>query len=139
MSTAAQRRDALPANPHLEAWVSEMAKLTQPDRIVWCDGSEEERKRLTEEAVAQGLLIPLNPEKRPGCYLHRSNPNDVARVEHLTFICTPTRDEAGPTNNWMEPKDAYAKLGKLFSGSMRGRTMYVIPYVMGPVGSKLSK
>ena len=97
-------------NAHLLEWVDTVAKLTKPDRIVWCDGSEEEKKRLTEESVASGLLIPLNPQKLPGCYLHRSNPNDVARVEQLTFICTPTNDEAGPTNNWMAPKDAYDKL-----------------------------
>jgi phosphoenolpyruvate carboxykinase (GTP) len=129
----------LTTNAHLLEWVQKMAKLTQPDRIEWCDGSEEEKKRLTEEAVAKGLLIPLNQQKLPGCYLHRSNPNDVARVEQLTFICTPTQDEAGPTNNWMAPADAYAKLGKLFEGSMKGRTMYVIPYVMGPLGSPMSK
>ena len=86
-----------------------MAQLTKPDRIVWCDGSEEEKKRLLEVAVAEKVLEPLNQEKLPGCYLHRSNPNDVARVEHLTFICTPTKDEAGPTNNWMEPNEAYAQ------------------------------
>ena len=129
----------LTTNPELLKWVAEMAALTKPDRIVWCDGSEEEKKRLTEEAVAQKILEPLNQEKLPGCYLHRSNPNDVARVEQLTFICTPTKDEAGPTNNWMAPEEAYAKLGKLFDGSMKGRTMYVIPYVMGPLGSPLSK
>jgi phosphoenolpyruvate carboxykinase (GTP) len=137
--TAAQTIRTTTRNPNLEAWVSETAKLTKPDQVVWCDGSEEERKRLTQIAVDQGVLIPLNQEKRPGCYLHRSNPNDVARVEHLTFICTPTREEAGPTNNWMSPGEAYGKLGKLFDGSMKGRTMYVIPYVMGPVGSPLSK
>ena len=126
-------------NPTLLAWVEEMAKLTQPDAIVWCDGSEAEKARLTELAVANGILEPLDAKKRPGCYLHRSSPNDVARVEHLTFICTPTKHEAGPTNNWMAPNDAYAKLGALFEGSMRGRTMYVIPYVMGPIGSPFAK
>ena len=129
----------LTSNPHLITWVAEMAALTKPDHIVWCDGSEEEKKRLTEQAVEQKILEPLNQEKLPGCYLHRSNPNDVARVENLTFICTPTKDEAGPTNNWMDPKEAYAKVGKLFDGSMKGRTMYVVPYIMGPAGSKLSK
>jgi len=129
----------LTSNPHLLKWVSEMAALTKPDRIMWCDGSEDEKKKLTAEAVEQKVLEPLNQEKLPGCYLHRSNPNDVARVENLTFICTPTKDDAGPTNNWMEPSEAYAKLTKLFDGSMKGRTMYVIPYIMGPAGSKLSK
>ncbi len=126
-------------NPTLLEWVEDMAKLTQPDAIVWCDGSEAEKARLTELAVATEVLEPLDPVKRPGCYLHRSNPNDVARVEHLTFICTPTQHEAGPTNNWMAPADAYAKLGALFEGSMRGRTMYVVPYCMGPIGSPFAK
>jgi phosphoenolpyruvate carboxykinase (GTP) len=129
----------LSRNPHLLGWVSEMAALCKPDRVVWIDGSEEEKARLTDEAVRTGVLIPLNQHKLPGCYLHRSNPNDVARVEQLTFICTPTREEAGPTNNWMPPKDAYDKLGRLFDGSMRGRTMYVVPYLMGPAGSPMSK
>ncbi len=129
----------LTKNEHLLKWVAEMAALTKPERIVWCDGSEAEKLRMTDEAVAQKIIEPLNQEKLPGCYLHRSNPNDVARVEQLTFICTPTKDEAGPTNNWMAPAEGYAKLGKLFDGSMKGRTMYVIPYVMGPVGSKMSK
>jgi phosphoenolpyruvate carboxykinase (GTP) len=126
-------------NATLIAWIDEMAKLTKPDRLYWCDGSESEKQRLTEEMVGDGTLIKLSPQKRPGCYLHRSNPNDVARVEHLTFICTPTKDEAGPTNNWMAPADAYKKLGALFDGSMKGRTMYVVPYVMGPAGSPFSK
>jgi phosphoenolpyruvate carboxykinase (GTP) len=132
-------RKPVAPNADLLAWVEEAAELTRPDRIVWCDGSEEERARLTEEALARGILLPLNAEKLPGCYLHRSNPNDVARVEQLTFICTPTKEQAGPTNNWMPPDEAYAKLGALFDGAMRGRTMYVIPYVMGPLGSKMSK
>jgi len=127
------------SNETLLKWVNEVEAMTKPDRVVWVDGSEEENKLLTEQAVASGVLIPLNPQKRPGCYLHRSNPNDVARVEHCTFICTPTKEGAGPTNNWMAPDDAYAKLGKLFDGSMKGRTMYVIPYVMGPAGSPYAK
>ena len=126
-------------NPELTAWVTKMARLTQPDRIVWCDGSQEEKERLTAQAVKEGILLPLNPEKRPGCYLHRSNPNDVARVEHLTFICTTNKEDAGPTNNWMEPEAAYTKLTHLFSGSMQGRTMYVVPYIMGPPGSPFAK
>jgi phosphoenolpyruvate carboxykinase (GTP) len=129
----------LTQNEHLLRWVDQAAQLTKPDRVVFCDGSDEERHRLTEEAVAAGVLVPLNQQKLPGCFLHRSNPNDVARVEQLTFICTPTREEAGPTNNWMAPADAYRKLGALFEGAMRGRTMYVVPYVMGPVGSGHSK
>jgi phosphoenolpyruvate carboxykinase (GTP) len=126
-------------NPALLGWVRDMAALCKPDKVVWCDGSEEERVRLTKLAVDTGVLIPLNPKKRPGCYLHRSHPNDVARVEHLTFICTPEKDEAGPTNHWMAPEEAYGKLTKLFDGSMKGRTMYVLPYVMGPLGSTLAK
>jgi phosphoenolpyruvate carboxykinase (GTP) len=129
----------LTKNKHLLQWVEQTAQLTKPDQVVWCDGSEEERHRLTEEAVAKGILIPLNQHKHPNSYLARSNPNDVARVEQLTFICTPTKEEAGPTNNWMAPDEAYKKLGALFDGSMKGRTMYVVPYVMGPVGSHHSK
>ena len=129
----------LTRNKALLDWVRDSAALCQPDRIVWCDGSEAEKERLTKHAVDTGVLIPLNPAKRPGCYLHRSNPNDVARVEHLTFICTKTKEAAGPTNNWMAPEEAYGKLTKLFHGSMKGRTMYVIPYVMGPLGSPLAK
>jgi len=127
------------SNETLLKWVNEVGAMTKPDRVVWVDGSEEENKLLTEQAVAAGVLIPLNPQKRPGCYLHRSNPNDVARVEHCTFICSPTKEGAGPTNNWMAPDDAYSKLGKLLDGAMKGRTMYVIPYVMGPAGSPYAK
>ncbi len=126
-------------NPHLAGWVEEMAKLCKPERVTWCDGSEEERKRLLADAVAQKVLIPLDGKKWPGCYYHHSNPNDVARVEHLTFICTPTKEEAGPTNNWMDPEEAYRKLGGIFEGAMRGRTMYVVPYVMGPADSPFAK
>ena len=130
---------SLTTNTYLLEWVAETARRCQPDTIEWCDGSEAEKRRLLDRAVAQGILIPLNQKKRPGCYLHRSDPKDVARVEHLTFICTPTKEEAGPTNNWMAPPDAYAKLAAMFEGSMRGRTMYVVPYVMGPLGSPFSK
>ena len=130
---------ALTKNPQLLGWVQDMAKLTQPDRVVWLDGSEAERKSLIEQAVKEGILIPLDQKKWPGSYYHHSNPNDVARVEHLTIICTPTKDEAGPTNNWMDPKEAYQKLGDLFTGSMKGRTMFVVPYVMGPADSPFAK
>ena len=127
------------SNRALRDWVKEVAALTKPDAVVWCDGSEAEKNRLTKQAVAAGILIELNQEKRPGCYLHRSNPNDVARTEQLTFVCTPKKDDAGPTNNWSEPAATYAKLRGWLDGSMRGRTMYVVPYVMGPLGSPLSK
>ena len=139
VSPAASHEKPITSNPHLTKWVAEMAELCKPDKIVFCDGSEDEKKRLTDEAVEKGILIPLSQEKLPGCYLHRSNPNDVARVEQLTFICTPTKDQAGPTNNWMAPVEAYKKLSALFDGSMKGRTMYVVPYVMGPLGSPGSK
>jgi phosphoenolpyruvate carboxykinase (GTP) len=135
----ASRADVPTSNSDLIAWVDQMARLTKPDRVYWCDGSVGEKERLTAEAVERGILMPLNPEKRPGCYLHRSNPNDVARTEHLTFVCTREREAAGPNNNWMSPKEAYAKLGALFDGSMKGRTMYVVPYLMGPAGSSFSK
>jgi phosphoenolpyruvate carboxykinase (GTP) len=120
-------------------WVKEVARLTRPEAIVWCDGTEGERDRLTKSAVDSGILIPLNQKKRPGCYLHRSNPNDVARTEQLTFVCTDAREEAGPTNNWSDPHATYAKLRGWLEGSMRGRTMYVVPYVMGPLNSPFSK
>jgi phosphoenolpyruvate carboxykinase (GTP) len=126
-------------NEHLEKWVKEVAALTQPDKIVWCDGSEEEGKRLLAETESKGIISKLNQEKFPGCYISRSDPGDVARVEHLTFICTPKQEDVGPTNNWMAPEDAKAKLTALFQGSMKGRTMYVVPYLMGPVGSPFSQ
>src|SRR4051812_23247915 len=131
--------DSPTKNPAVLKWLDEMVRLCKPDRVVFCDGSEDEKNRFTELALADGTLSTLNQQKLPGCYLARSNPNDVARVEHLTFICTKTKEKAGPTNNWMAPDEAYAKLGKLFDGSMRGRTMYVVPYVMGPPGSPHSK
>jgi phosphoenolpyruvate carboxykinase (GTP) len=127
------------ANECVRKWVAECIELCQPERVVWCDGSVSERKALFEQGVADGTFIRLNPQKLPNCYLHRSNPNDVARSEQLTFICTPSQEMAGPTNNWMETKAAYAKLRPLFAGCMAGRTMYVIPFVMGPIGSKLAK
>jgi phosphoenolpyruvate carboxykinase (GTP) len=126
-------------NLYLLDWVSEVATLTSPDNVVWCDGSEEEKKELTKQALEQGILLPLNEEKLPGCYLHRSNPNDVARVEQLTFICTPIKEEVGPTNNWMSPSEARSKLEELSLGGMKGKTMYVVPYVMGPVDSPYAK
>ncbi len=120
-------------------WAAEIAQLVTPDQIVWCNGSEAERRRLTEIAVASGTLIPLNPKKKPESYLHRSNPNDVARTEQLTLICSPEKKDAGPTNYWADPAETYAKLRGWLKGSMRGRTMYVIPYVMGPLGSPFAK
>jgi len=126
-------------NAALNDWVKEMAALTKPDDIVWIDGTEDEKKRLTNEALATGEIHLLNQDVLPGCIYHRTAENDVARVEHLTFICTPEKEDAGPTNNWMSPDEAYEKLGKLFDGSMKGRTMYVIPYLMGPAGSEFSK
>ncbi len=127
------------ANRAALAWVEEQTKLCQPEQVFWCDGSEAEKDYLTAEAVASGVLIKLNQEKLPGCYYHRSNPNDVARVEQCTYICTETQEETGPTNNWAAPAEMYAKLHGLCRGAMRGRTMYVIPYLMGPPGSPLAK
>jgi len=120
-------------------WVSEVSAITQPDRIVYCDGSEQEASRLIRECVQTGELIELNQEKLPGCYLHRSAPHDVARTEHLTFISTSDKDDAGPNNNWLSPDDAHARLLPLFEGAMKGRTMYVVPFLMGPPGSRFSK
>ena len=120
-------------------WVKKCARLCQPDDIVWIDGSAQEKERLEKESITAGELIPLNSSKLPGCFLHRTNPNDVARTEHLTFICTKEKETAGPNNNWMNPKDAYRKAREIFKGSMKGRTMYVIPFSMGPVGSPFSK
>src|SRR5215467_8674775 len=120
-------------------WVEEVRALTQPDRVVYCDGSTREKDALIAEALQTGELIELNQTKLPGCYLHRSAPDDVARTEHLTFISTTRQVDAGPTNNWMAPDAARAKLTPLFAGAMRGRTMYVVPFLMGPPGSRFSK
>ncbi len=121
------------SHPEIKQWVSEMVRLCQPDQVFWCDGSEAEKDSLTAEAVAKGILIKLNQEKLPG------HPNDVARVEQCTFICSEAEEDAGPTNNWAHPKEMYQKLHKLCEGAMKGRTLYVVPYLMGPLGSPLSK
>ncbi|MCU0454030.1 MAG: phosphoenolpyruvate carboxykinase (GTP) [Bacteroidetes bacterium] len=123
----------------IERWVEATAQVTRPDRIHWCDGSRDEYDGLVRSMLADGTLIAYDQNAYPGCYLHRSNPNDVARTEQLTFICTPKKDDAGPNNNWMAPAEAKERLGRLFEGSMQGRTMYVIPYLMGPAGSAYSK
>jgi phosphoenolpyruvate carboxykinase (GTP) len=129
----------VPANAAIRDWVESTRKHCEPDQVFWVDGSEEERDHLYAQAVEQGVLIKLNQEKLPGCYYHRSNPNDVARAEQCTFICTPAKDEAGPTNNWAPPGEMYEKLYGLLKGAMKGRTMYVVPYLMGPPGSRLTK
>ncbi|HYC01412.1 MAG TPA: phosphoenolpyruvate carboxykinase (GTP) [Candidatus Limnocylindrales bacterium] len=122
----------------LQQWVNEVAELTKPDRIYWCDGSQEEYDRLCREMTDSGDLIRLSEQKNPGSFLARSNPNDVARVEHLTFICSDKKEDAGPTNNWMSPEEAHQRVLPLFKEAMKGRTMYVIPYIMGPAGSPMS-
>jgi len=126
-------------NAALQQWIKEAAELTQPDDVVWCDGSDEERRRLERQAFSTGELIELDQEKLPGGVYHRTAINDVARTENLTFICTSKKEDAGPTNNWMSPEEGYAKAGEIFRGSMKGRTMYVIPFSMGPIGSPHSR
>jgi phosphoenolpyruvate carboxykinase (GTP) len=123
----------------LNRWVDDVAKRTKPDHIHWCDGSDAEYQQLVDGMLKTGDLIELNQETHPRCYLHRSDPKDVARVEKLTVICTKDKDDAGPNNNWMDPAEAHAKIDALFEGCMAGRTMYVIPYCMGPLGSPLSR
>ncbi|MEZ5439901.1 MAG: phosphoenolpyruvate carboxykinase (GTP) [Lysobacterales bacterium] len=123
----------------LNGWVAQVADLVQPDEIHWCDGSEAERERLVAQMLATGELLELNPETNPGCYLHRSDARDVARVEHLTFVCTEQREDAGPNNHWMAPAEAKTKMAELFRGCMRGRTLYVVPYCMGPIDSPFAR
>ena len=126
-------------NADLQKWVDEVSKLTRPDQIRWCDGSEEEYQQLIQEMCATGDLLELNQDSYPNCYLHRSDPTDVARVEHLTFVCTEDQEDVGPNNHWMEPGAAHEKMEALYDGCMQGRTMYVIPYCMGPVKSPYAR
>ncbi|MBR5088160.1 MAG: phosphoenolpyruvate carboxykinase (GTP) [Ruminiclostridium sp.] len=126
-------------NQNIIKWFEEMKALCKPDEVVWIDGSEEQLAKLREEAFKTGEMIKLNQEKLPGCVYHRTKPNDVARVEDRTFICSRRKEDAGPTNNWMDPKEMYAKLTPMYDGAMKGRTMYVIPYSMGPIGSYIAK
>ena len=126
-------------NDALATWVEETAALTKPDNIVWCDGSDDEYNRMVDMMLESGTLLKLNQDTHPNCYLHRSDPSDVARVEHLTFVCSKEEEDAGPNNHWMDPVEATKKLDELFDGCMQGRTMYVIPYCMGPIDSPLSR
>jgi phosphoenolpyruvate carboxykinase (GTP) len=136
---AAPLAGEMPPNAQVGQWLADCVKLCQPERVRMLDGSAAEKKELLKQAVTEGVLIRLNQDKLPGCYLHRSHTNDVARTEQCTYICTVGENLAGPTNNWMPPRDAYALLGGLFAGCMRGRTMYVVPFVMGPPGSPLAR
>lgn len=130
---------ALTNNPNVLKWIEEMTALTKPDKVVWIDGSKEQLDALTAEALSTGEMRKLNEQKFPGCLYHRTKPNDVARVEDRTFICSRKKENAGPTNNWMDPKEMYAMLTPMYDGVMKGRTMYVIPYSMGPIGSPIAK
>jgi len=140
MATAANMLTPLShLSPQVSAWVDSVRELTQPRAIHWCEGGEAEQRELTAKLLRSGELTALNAEHFPGCQLYRSNPQDVARVEHLTYICTSSKEDAGPNNNWMDPQAAKAKLGELFRGCMRERTLYVVPYCMGPIDSPLSR
>jgi phosphoenolpyruvate carboxykinase (GTP) len=129
----------MPMTSSVEEWVDEVSRTTHPDRVVWCDGSAAENDRLVEHMVSDGTLIRLNQDAFPNCFLHRSNPQDVARTEHLTYICSQQAEDAGPTNNWMSPDEARQRIWPLFNKSMQGRTMYVVPYLMGPASSPYTK
>ncbi len=126
-------------NVSLDSWINEVAQLTKPDSIHWCTGSQEENAQLIERMLASGDLTKLDSSTHPDCYLHRSHPSDVARVEHLTYVCTNAREDAGPNNNWMSPEAAHQRMNQLFEGAMRGRTMYVVPYCMGPIDSPYAR
>ena len=140
MATAPQHVSSLASmNREVSAWVDEVAQLTQPEHIYWCDGSQSEFQSLQRDLVASKELLALNPQSFPGCVLSRSNPSDVARVEHLTFVCTQNKEDAGPNNNWIAPAQAHAQMNALFAGCMKGRTLYVVPYCMGPIDSPFSR
>ena len=140
MATAPQHVPSLAdLNREVANWVDATARLTKPERIHWCDGSDAEYQMMQRELVAKNELLPLNQTSFPGCYLYRSDPSDVARVEHLTFVCTANREDAGPNNYWMEPQQAHLKMDALFAGCMKGRTLYVVPYCMGPIDSPYSR
>ena len=125
--------------PELNAWIHTYASLTEADQVHWCDGSDEENAHLVKMMLGTGDLIALNPRSHPNCFLHRSSPSDVARVEHLTFVCSKNRNDAGPNNHWMDPAEAKAKMDALYKGCMKGRTLYVVPYCMGPIDSPLAR
>src|SRR5512137_1012809 len=130
---------ALTQHANLNHWVNEMAQLCQPDKIVLIDGTERQRHDLVEQALATGELLKLSESALPGCFYHRTDPNDVARTEHLTYVCTSIKEDAGPNNNWLAPAEGYRRASAYFQGAMKGRTMYVVPFSMGPIGSPFSK